>query len=227
LGLRVTITPKRTSLDFARNFVPETPFPLKSPRFQMKKHIAFLFIAVAFVAGVVVGVIATVYNEEKAPPAILPMGKPPAAEAPAALTPEMKSQIAALQEIVKKDPKNAKAAIELGNIYFDANQPDNAIDAYSRALALEPGNADVRTDMGIMYRRKGQFDKAVAEFTKAAEADPKHVNSRYNLGVVLLHDKGDIKGAVKAWEDYLRVDSGSPRAENIRVQLEKMRGMAK
>ncbi len=193
----------------------------------MKKQIAFLFIAVAFVAGVVVGVIATVYNEEKAPPAILPMSKPPSVEAPAQPTAEMKSQIAALQDILKKDPKNVKALVELGNIYFDSNQADKAIEVYSRALDLESRNSDVRTDMGIMYRRKGQFDKAVAEFKKAAEDDPKHVNSRYNLGVVLLHDKGDLKGAVKAWEDYLKVDPDSPRAQNIRTQLEKMRGMAK
>jgi cytochrome c-type biogenesis protein CcmH/NrfG len=193
----------------------------------MKKQVAFLFIAVAFVAGVVVGVIATVYNEEKTPPAILPMGKPSGTESAAPMTAETKGQIAALQDIVKKDPKNVKALVELGNLYFDANQPDNSIEAYSKALALEPANADVRTDMGIMYRRKGQFDKALAEFKKAAESDPKHVNSRYNLGVVLLHDKGDLKGAIAAWEDYLRVDAGSPRAQNIRTQLEKMRGMAK
>ncbi len=193
----------------------------------MKKHVAFLFIAVAFVAGFVVGVIATVYNEEKSPPAILPMTRPQVAESAPPVTAEMKNQIAALQEIVKQDPKDVKALVELGNIYFDTNQADNAIEAYSRALALDPGNADVRTDMGIMYRKKGQFDRSVAEFQKAAESDPKHINSRYNLGVVLLHDKGDLKGAIKAWEDYLRVDAGSPRAENIRVQLEKMRGMVK
>jgi hypothetical protein len=47
------------------------------------------------------------------------------------------------------------------------------------------------------------------------------------LGVILFHDKGDLKGAIEAWEDYLKVDPHSPRAENIRIQLRKMKVMAK
>jgi tetratricopeptide (TPR) repeat protein len=76
-----------------------------------------------------------------------------------------------------------------------------------------------------MYRRLGEFDRALEEFKKAAQSDPKHVNSRYNIGIVLLHDRQDIKGALKAWEDYLRVDPNSERAQRIRTQIEKMKAM--
>ena len=138
---------------------------------------------------------------------------------------EVASQIQTLKEIVKKDPKNLPAWVELGNLYFDTDQPKEAIEAYSQYLAIKPNNADVRTDMGIMYRKLGQFDKAIEEFRKAAQSDPKHVNSRYNTGLVLLHDKQDIKGAVKAWEDYLKVDPNSERAQRIRAQMEKMKSM--
>jgi cytochrome c-type biogenesis protein CcmH/NrfG len=132
-----------------------------------------------------------------------------------------------LQGILKEDPKNLKALVDLGNLYFDTDQIDSAIQVYSRALELDPKNADVRTDMGIMYRRKGDPDRAISEFKKAAQDDPKHVNSRYNMGVVLLHDKADIKGAIQAWEQFLKVEPTGPRAENIRNQMEKMRNMAK
>ncbi len=116
--------------------------------------------------------------------------------------------------------------MELGNLYFDTDQPKEAIDAYSHYLAIKPDNADVRTDMGIMYRKLGQFDKAIEEFRKAAQSDPKHVNSRYNIGLVLLHDKQDIQGAVKAWEEYLKVDPNSEKAQRIRAQIEKMKSMS-
>jgi cytochrome c-type biogenesis protein CcmH/NrfG len=139
----------------------------------------------------------------------------------------MQRQISALQSILKPDPKNLKALIELGNLYFDADQFDPAIQAYSKALEIDPNNPDVRTDMGIMFRRKGDPDRATAEFKKAAASDPKHVNSRYNLGVVLLHDKGDIKGAIQAWEEFVKVEPTGSRADNIRNQIEKMRTMAK
>jgi tetratricopeptide (TPR) repeat protein len=81
--------------------------------------------------------------------------------------------------------------------------------------------------MGIMYRNLGEFDRALEEFRKAAQSDPKHVNSRYNLGLVLLHDKQDMKGAIKAWEDYLKVDPNSERANRVRAQMENLKKMVK
>jgi len=193
----------------------------------MKKEYAILFIAIAFIAGIVVGVIAAVYYEETTPtrPVIM---KPPSPSSSSAIAPaEVQKQISALQSIIKEDPKNLNALIQLGNAYFDTDQLDRAIEAYSKALEIDPKNADVRTDMGIMFRRKKDFDRAIAEFKKSAESDPKHINSRYNLGLVLLHDKGDLKGAIQAWQDYLRVEPSGPRSENIRNQIEKMRAMAK
>jgi cytochrome c-type biogenesis protein CcmH/NrfG len=192
----------------------------------MKKEHAFLFIAIAFIAGIVTGVIVTVLYEEKMPvptPSIKPSQSSPAP----AITADIQKQISMLQGILKEDPKNLKALVELGNLYFDTEQVDSAIQIYARALELDPKNPDIRTDMGIMYRKKGNPDRAIAEFRKAAQDDPKHVNSRYNMGVVLLHDKADIKGAIKAWEEYLEVEPTGPRADNIRSQMEKMRNMAK
>jgi tetratricopeptide (TPR) repeat protein len=115
----------------------------------------------------------------------------------------------------------------LGNLYFDSGQPKEAIEAYSQYLAIKPENPDVRTDMGIMYRSLGDFDQAVKEFEKAAKSDPKHANSRYNIGIVLLHDKGDVKGAIKAWEGYLKVDSNSERAQRVSSQMENLKKMVK
>jgi cytochrome c-type biogenesis protein CcmH/NrfG len=193
----------------------------------MNKKTAYLSIVVAFVAGIVVGVALTVLHEEKTP---LPPGgsmPPSTAGVPSSPPPDFSKQIDALRGILKEDPKNLKALIDLGNVYFDTDQAEKAIDAYTKALEIDPGNADVRTDLGIMYRKKGDFDRAISEFKKATQADPTHVNSRYNLGVVLLHDKGDIKGAVAAWEDYLKVEPTGPRSENIRTQMGKMREMIK
>jgi cytochrome c-type biogenesis protein CcmH/NrfG len=193
----------------------------------MKKGTAYLFMVVAFIAGIVVGVVVTVFHEEKAPSPPASMAPPSAASVPSAPAPDLSKQIDALQGILKGDPRNLKALVELGNLYFDTDQAEKAIEAYSKALQIEPNNSDVRTDLGIMFRKKGDFDRAVSEFKNAAQADPGHVNSRYNLGVVLLHDKGDIKGAVTAWEDYLKVEPAGPRAENIRTQMGKMREMIK
>jgi cytochrome c-type biogenesis protein CcmH/NrfG len=206
----------------------------------MKKETVILYVVIAlvigFVGGATVGIlwmtrgaekVARVQKPQMAPPGS-PMPGPPVQgpTPPARDSVEVASQIQTLKEIVKKDPKNLPAWVELGNLYFDTDQPKEAIEAYSRYLAVKPDNADVRTDMGIMYRKLGQFDKAIEEFRKAAQSDPKHANSRYNTGLVLLHDKGDMKGAIKAWEDYLKVDPNSEKAQRIRAQIEKMKTMS-
>lgn len=196
----------------------------------MKKETAIIAVVIAFLAGFVSGATVAILKGKRTPekPAMVQQPQTPPPGAPQGPAPvEVASKIEALRDILKKDPKNLAAWAELGNLYFDTNQPNEAIEAYSRYLAIKPDNADVRTDLGIMYRNAGQPDKGLEEFRKAAQTDPKHANSRYNIGIVLLHDKGDIKGAIKAWEDYLKIDPKSERAERIRGQIEKLKRMAK
>jgi tetratricopeptide (TPR) repeat protein len=198
----------------------------------MKKETVILIVVIAFLVGFISGATVAILRGTKGAektamvqkPPMVPPGAP--APAPSARDQiEAASQIQTLKEIVKKDPKNLPAWVELGNLYFDTDQPKEAIEAYSQYLAIKPNNADVRTDMGIMYRKLGQFDRALEEFRKAAQSDPKHVNSRYNIGLVLLHDKQDMQGAIKAWEEYLKVDPNSEKAQRIRAQIEKMKSM--
>jgi tetratricopeptide (TPR) repeat protein len=198
----------------------------------MKKETVILYVVIAFLVGFISGATVAILRGTKGVEKTAMVQKPqmapsavPAPSPPAREPIETASQIQTLKEIVKKDPKNLPAWVELGNLYFDTDQPKEAIDAYSRYLAVKPDNPDVRTDMGIMYRKLGQFDKALEEFRKAARSDPKHVNSRYNIGLVLLHDKQDIQGAIKAWEEYLKVDPNSERAQRIRAQMGKIKSM--
>jgi tetratricopeptide (TPR) repeat protein len=199
----------------------------------MKKETVILIVVIAFLVGFISGATVAILRGTKGAEKTAMVQKPqmalPGAPAPAAPPPrdsiEAASQVQTLKEIVKKDPKNLPAWVELGNLYFDTDQPKEAIETYGRYLAVKPDNPDVRTDMGIMYRKLGQFDRALEEFRKAARSDPKHVNSRYNIGLVLLHDKQDIQGAIKAWEEYLKVDLNSEKSQRIRAQIEKMKSM--
>ena len=195
----------------------------------MKKETAILFIVIAllvgFISGATVAILKGTKGTEKAAMVQKPQMPLPPAPPPGPDPAELNLKIQALKDIVKKDPKNLSALVELGNLYFDSGQPKEAIEAYSRYLAIKPDNPDLRTDLGIMYRALGDFDRAIEEFKKAAQSDPKHINSRYNMGIVLLHDKQDIKGAIKAWEEYLKVDSKSERAQRVRSQIEKMKKM--
>ena len=200
----------------------------------MKKETIILAVVIAFLVGFITGATVAILKGRKGvegpPIAQTPQDLPETAPMPAPQGPspmEVASKVQLLKDILQKDPKNQSAWAELGNLYFDSDQPQEAIEAYGKYLALKPDNADVRTDMGIMYRKLGDSDRALKEFSMAAQSDPKHINSRYNIGVVLLHDKQDIKGAMKAWQDYLKVDPNSERANRVKAQMDKLQQMSK
>jgi cytochrome c-type biogenesis protein CcmH/NrfG len=127
------------------------------------------------------------------------------------------------KSILERDPNNLQALINLGNAYLDMDRYQEAIDAYSKALSLAPKSPDVRTDMGIMYRKLGQFDKAIEAFRQAARDDPKHVNSRFNLSIVSKYDKNDFRGAIQAWEEFLKLNPDNDRATMVKQEIQTMK----
>lgn len=133
----------------------------------------------------------------------------------------MQQRITEAEKIVANDPKNVQAWIQLGNDYFDTNQPQKAINAYDKALEIQPDNPNVLTDQGVMYKNVGWYDKAVANFEKAAKIDPKHVQSLYNLGVVYATDLKQPDKAIEAWNRFLQADQTSPQAQQVKAMIEQ------
>jgi tetratricopeptide (TPR) repeat protein len=131
-------------------------------------------------------------------------------------------RIVEAEKIVAKDPKNTQVWNQLGNDYFDTDQPQKAVNAYSKVLELDPNNVNVLTDQGIMYRKIGWYDKAIANFEKAQTVDPKHLQSLYNLGVVYMVDLKQPEKAREIWTKYLQFDSTSPTAQQIKADMSAM-----
>jgi cytochrome c-type biogenesis protein CcmH/NrfG len=133
------------------------------------------------------------------------------------LTNEQAKAILDLEQEVAVNPTNVNAWTQLGHVYFDTNNPAKAIRAYEKSLELSPDNPDVLTDLGVMYRRNGQPDKALAAFDRAIAVAPNHEQSRFNKGVVLRYDMNDREGALKAWEELLKVNPNASAPNGIPV----------
>jgi tetratricopeptide (TPR) repeat protein len=192
----------------------------------MKKESVITLLIVTFVAGFIAGAVSGIkfYAKEKAGGQVTQAGTPAQGNGPPPVSAE---EVNRLEGIVGKEPTNLQALVALGNLYFDSNQYQKAIDAYERSIAINPNDADVRTDLGIMYRAIKDYDRAIKEFREAARIDPSHKNSRFNLGIVLQHDKKDIRGAIAAWEDFLRVEPSGERSSTVRGEIEQLKSLAK
>lgn len=181
----------------------------------IKRETALLFVFITFVMGFLCGVVFSAY---KLNTDIQPAAAPPHNHAD-------EDHIGALEETVAKDPKNTEAWIELGNLLFDANKIDGAINAYETALNLQPDNANVLTDLGVMYRKKGQSKEALALFNKAQAVNPRHEVSLFNAGVVLMHDLNQPEEAKAAWKKLVQLNPSAktPGGESVKELIEKMK----
>ena len=133
------------------------------------------------------------------------------------------NQILQLREMVRQNPKNLSAWIQLGDISMDSSRFSEAIDAYQKALALDEKNVDVRVDLGTCYRSIGKSDKAAEEYRKAIAINPNHINAHRNLGIVLAFDLNDKKSAIKQLEEYLRLSPQAADAGQIGQLIERLK----
>ncbi len=133
-------------------------------------------------------------------------------------TPLSSDKLQQIENLQKKaDSKEATVETwrELGNIYFDTDQPELAIKAYERVLILRPDDTDVLNDQGAMYRQTGDFKRALTNFEKAFSIDPNNLESLYNSGYVSAFDMNNIPKALVMWRRYLELDSKSETARQI------------
>jgi cytochrome c-type biogenesis protein CcmH/NrfG len=202
---------------------PESKQP-GAGKVYVKRETMLVVAFVALITGFLGGVIFTVYKSDvPAPMSSSPASMPP--QQSRGLSPEQKELLQALQAKVAAEPQNVRAWTDLGHLYFDSNQFRKAIDAYKKSLALNPENADVWTDLGVMYRRSGRPSDAVAAFDRALEAEPLHEISRFNKGIVLMHDLNDPEGAIKTWEELVRINPAAraPNGQPLKELIENLR----
>ena len=153
---------------------------------------------------------------QAAAPADAPPGTPQSQQPP----PLDEGRVQSLTTILQGDPKNAKAAVELANVYFDAERWNEAIDWYQKAVALDPKNVDANTDLGVSYYYTNRPDQALERFDASLAIDPKHTKTMLNKGIVLAFGKQDLDGASAEWKRVVELAPDSPEGQAARRALE-------
>ena len=141
---------------------------------------------------------------------------------PGAMPADVANMISGFRQTLAKDPDNVPANIGLGNLFYDSNKWQEAIQHYQKALDKDPKNADVRVDMAICYHNLGQDDRAKQEMERVTREHPEHRNAWLNLGVV-SSNTGDRATAIRAWEQYLKLEPSGTHSSAIRAQIEELK----
>ena len=141
----------------------------------------------------------------------------PSTTPPASLVDE--GALTAYRDILTRDPKNLQAAVNAGNLLYDAHRYVEAIPFYQHAFALNESDVNVSTDLGTSLWYAGRPDDALAQYERSLKTSPTHAHTLFNVGIVRADGKHDYAGAVAAWEALLATTPGYPNAAGVRDRL--------
>jgi cytochrome c-type biogenesis protein CcmH/NrfG len=188
---------------------------------------ALVFAVAGVLFGVIVGWIlgsqqatGTVAGPRSARPQVASTSAPVQSSQP---VPVDQNRVQALRTLAEQDPKNAQPRVDLGNLFFDAEQYTEAIRWYEEALAIDPRDPNVSTDLGVAYYYTNQPARAVAQFEHSLVVDPGHTKTLLNMGIVKAFGQQDLGGAIAAWEDVVRLAPDSPEGQAAQKALDGMR----
>ncbi len=202
-----------------------------SDKKTMPMEKAMVIAIAALVVGFIMGMLAyhmVVGAPEQPVMATQPPGismTPPSMTPPGSNLPNFSQQIKELENLLAANPDNTGAWVTLGNLHFDSERFAESVAAYSKAIELGVEDPNVLTDRGVMYRRLGDFSAALADFDKAHAIDPSHYQALYNIGLVQLHDLGNNKEALVAWEKMLLLNIDPQLKAQMQTRVDALKQM--
>ncbi len=127
-----------------------------------------------------------------------------------------------IKGILAKDSTNYDAWVALGNLYFDAQKPVEAIQYYEGALRLKSGDPSVMTDLATMKRATGDGAGAVDLLKQVVAKDSTMAQAWFNLGVIYSFDMNNSKDAIAAWKRYLDLNPMSEHAQAVQKAIDSL-----
>jgi tetratricopeptide (TPR) repeat protein len=122
-------------------------------------------------------------------------------------------------EMAPAAQKSSEQWVKEGNDHYKAKEYEQALAAYTQAIALAPGQAAIYLSRGTTYSQLGQYDQAIADYTQAITLDPRHVTA--------YHNRGDIYYTLQdyhlALADYERALALDPSQANVKSRSEELR----
>ena len=94
--------------------------------------------------------------------------------------------------------------MDKGELLFQINDYEAAVDEFQSVLALEPNNQKAHKILGVIYNSLDMNDKAEQELREATRIDNKDEAAHVNLGIVLEKLKRDVD-AEKEMKEAIRI----------------------
>lgn len=118
---------------------------------------------------------------------------------------EFDSAIVLFTEVLRLDPKSARAFNGRGIAYWNKNDNDRAVSDLSEAIRLDPKFADAFRLRGTIYIDKKDYDRAISDFSEAIRLDPMDAKAYVGRGEA-LSEKKKYDQAISDYSEAIRLD---------------------
>lgn len=125
--------------------------------------------------------------------------------------------IATYNELIEMDPENPDYYVDRGFLY-DAENPELAMEDYSKALELEP-HALAYNNRANYYRRIGQFEAAIADAEDALKLE-QNMGIAYATLAEIYAETGDAENLAK----YMKLAMKYFYEDSVEVMMEPVFG---
>lgn len=128
---------------------------------------------------------------------------------------------ASLQKAVEVDPKLSAGYITQGMLFNGLKDYPSAEKSLTQGLQLNPESADGHYELAKTYWATGRLQDAEQQATKAAAVKPDLAPVHVLLGNIELR-KNDPAGALKEFQEYLKLDPNGQFANGTKTLVDKL-----
>jgi Tfp pilus assembly protein PilF len=123
--------------------------------------------------------------------------------------PDWRDDVTLYSKTAEQSPGSAYIQSQLGTVYYEQGNLDEALNHYERAVAIDPNLALAQFNLGIALRDKGQPEQAVPHVRKAVELDRGRDAAWTQYGIALANLK-QWDEAAECYRNALRTQPNDP-----------------
>jgi len=123
-------------------------------------------------------------------------------------------------EVLQRDPNNAKCYQLMGLLYVQKKEYQTALDYYAKAIQLNPSKdqlIETLLNRGAFYSDIAKkYSEAIADFKRILELDPTNTDATLNIGITYLNE-GDFDNAINVFTNFMQKDQSISRIFYLRA----------
>lgn len=121
-------------------------------------------------------------------------------------------------EIIGIDSKNIKAFKELGGIYFEKKEFEEARQTFEHMLRLKKDDEDIYENLAKIAKEKGDLNKARDEYLKSININKQNAQTYFSLAEI-YRAMGKFSEAAASLKKSLKIEPANPKYLDIMLEI--------